>query len=108
MNPHKDTLPFPGKAILWFFLNDDDYYQAIGDFEEEYRFKAETNGSAKAKLWFWFLLFKSLPGFISDHLYWRGVMIKNYMKIALRNIKNQKGYSFINITGLAVGKLAVC
>jgi len=34
-------------------------------------------------------------------------MIKNYLKIALRNIKKYKGYSFINITGLAVG-LAVC
>ncbi len=30
-------------------------------------------------------------------------MIKNYLKIALRNIKKYKGYSFINITGLAVG-----
>jgi putative ABC transport system permease protein len=28
-------------------------------------------------------------------------MIKNYLKIALRNIKKYKGYSFINITGLA-------
>ena len=30
-------------------------------------------------------------------------MIKNYLKIALRNIWSQKGYSFINIFGLAVG-----
>ena len=30
-------------------------------------------------------------------------MFKNYLKIALRNIKKYKGYSFINITGLAVG-----
>ncbi len=30
-------------------------------------------------------------------------MFSNYLKIALRNIKKQKGYSFINIAGLAVG-----
>ncbi len=30
-------------------------------------------------------------------------MIKNYFKIAFRNLKNNKGYSIINITGLAVG-----
>jgi len=30
-------------------------------------------------------------------------MLKSYLKIALRNIKNQKGYSFINIASLAIG-----
>ncbi|GAJ10385.1 unnamed protein product, partial [marine sediment metagenome] len=34
-------------------------------------------------------------------------MIKNFIKIALRNITKHKGYSFINITGLAVG-MACC
>ena len=34
-------------------------------------------------------------------------MLKNYFTTALRNIKRHKGYSFINITGLAVG-LACC
>jgi len=34
-------------------------------------------------------------------------MLKNYLKIALRNIKRHKGYSFINITGLAIG-MACC
>ncbi|MGB2906246.1 MAG: ABC transporter permease [Candidatus Aminicenantaceae bacterium] len=30
-------------------------------------------------------------------------MFKNYMKISLRNIQKNRGYSFINIAGLAVG-----
>ena len=34
-------------------------------------------------------------------------MFKNYLKIAIRNILRQKGYSFINIFGLALG-MAVC
>jgi len=34
-------------------------------------------------------------------------MLKNYFKIAIRNIIRHKGFSFINIAGLAVG-LAVC
>lgn len=34
-------------------------------------------------------------------------MLRNYVKIALRNVVKHKGYSFINITGLAVG-IACC
>ena len=34
-------------------------------------------------------------------------MLKNYLKIAFRSLKRHKGYSFINISGLAIG-MAVC
>ncbi len=34
-------------------------------------------------------------------------MFRNYIKVAFRNLRKNKGYSFINITGLAVG-IACC
>lgn len=34
-------------------------------------------------------------------------MLRNYFKITIRNIKRHKGYSFINISGLAIG-MACC
>ena len=34
-------------------------------------------------------------------------MLTNYLKIALRNLQKHKGYSFINIAGLAIG-MAAC
>ena len=34
-------------------------------------------------------------------------MLKNYLKVILRNLKEQKGYSFINIASLAIG-LSCC
>ena len=38
---------------------------------------------------------------------WGVMMLRNYFKIAIRNLKKHKGYSFINIAGLAVG-IACC
>jgi len=36
-------------------------------------------------------------------VYWSQQMLRSYLKVALRNIARHKGYSFINITGLAIG-----
>ncbi|UCE41463.1 MAG: ABC transporter permease [Candidatus Aminicenantes bacterium] len=102
MGSRTDTIPGLGKALLWLLLDEEDYHQVVGDFEESYRYRIKTQGKTRAILWFWFILFKSLPGFIWDSIYWRGIMIKNYFKIALRIIKRQKLYSFLNIVGLAV------
>jgi putative ABC transport system permease protein len=38
---------------------------------------------------------------------WRLAMLKNYLTIALRQLRRQKIYAFINVTGLALG-LATC
>ena len=83
-------------------MNDEDYPQILGDFEESYRLRIKLQGKTKAHLWFWLHLLKSLPEFIRDSIYWRGIMLKNYLKIALRVIRKRKLYSLLNIVGLAV------
>ncbi|HMB92407.1 MAG TPA: ABC transporter permease [Rhodothermales bacterium] len=42
-------------------------------------------------------------GEVLRELMWRFSMLKNYFKIAFRNLRRQKGYSFINIAGLMLG-----
>jgi putative ABC transport system permease protein len=91
-----------GRALLWLSLDGDEFDQAVGDFEEQYRHKARLDGTARAWAGFWTMLLRSLPMFLWDSLYWRGMMIKNNLKMAWRVIRRQKLYSFLNITGLGV------
>jgi putative ABC transport system permease protein len=74
-----------------------------GDFDEEFSSIYATKGFVRAWFWYWTHLLRSLPVFIKDILYWRFIMFKNYLKIAFRNIEKHKGFSFINISGLALG-----
>lgn len=40
---------------------------------------------------------------ITDELAWRGAMIKNYLTIAIRNLRKRPGFTLINVSGLAIG-----
>ncbi|MCJ7581288.1 MAG: ABC transporter permease [Candidatus Aminicenantes bacterium] len=65
-----------------------------------------TKGHKTARIWFWSQFTRSLPKLAGKSIEGNIIMIKNYLKIALRNIKRRKIYSFINITGLAIGMAA--
>jgi putative ABC transport system permease protein len=93
--------------LLKHLADPEDALSLTGDVEEDYKDICSQKGIFKAKCWAWHQVLISLPPFLKSYIYWSCTMIKNYLKIAFRVIKKHKGYSFINITGLAVG-IACC
>ncbi len=94
-------------SVLGFFLKQGDHRSLAGDFEEIYSEIAREKGAATAAIWFWSQILRSIPACIHQSIFWSLHMFKNYFKVALRNMKRHKGYSIINITGLAIG-MACC
>ena len=84
-----------------------DYVYLNDNFEDMYTHKIRTEGRFKAGIWIWGEIIKSLPGFLYASLYWRRMMFKNYLIMALRNIRKHTLHSVINIVGLSIG-MAVC
>ncbi len=96
----------PPALAFWLIKHifpDYDRIYLTEDFEEIYRDLLKEKGQIPAWCWCWGQFFASLPRFIFRSIYWRIVMLKNYLKIAWRNVRKHKGYSLMNVTGLAVG-----
>ena len=96
----------PPRLALWLLdrlsgWGDD--YGAAGDFEEFYRALASERGVRHARRACWRQVGAALPGYLKNLIIWSDAMLKHYFRIAFRNLRKYKGYSFINIAGLAVG-----
>jgi len=102
-NPEKQPPPRLALWILRKASSSRDYDFARGDLAETYESIAIEEGRRKATLWFWSEVLRSLPGFIRNSLYWSAAMLKNYVKIAIRNTLRNKLFATINVLGLAVG-----
>ncbi|MCP4723972.1 MAG: FtsX-like permease family protein [bacterium] len=95
--------PGIGEWILTRITDPCEVNSIIGDFGEIYRETAEEKGLFNAKLWYWSHVVLSIPSFIKWLTIGSGAMFKNYTKMTIRNIRRNKGYSFINIFGLSIG-----
>ncbi len=95
--------PWLAEFLLKRILPDEGWNTPLGDFEEDYNEIAAGNGIIFAWFWYFGQIFNLIPGKIYNSFSWSIAMFFNYIKTSLRNIKKQKGYTFINITGLAVG-----
>ena len=81
----------------------EDEFSMEGDLDEEYHRIAAEKGEIRAFLWLWWQVVYSIPAYFKLSLVTRKTMLIHFFKMTLRNIKRNKGYSSINIIGLAIG-----
>ncbi len=107
MKKKRDTPPAFAAWILGRISRREDRLSISSDFSEIFDELVVEEGHFRARRWYWIQVIRSILPFIFNHFYWSVAMIKNYLKIAFRILKRQKAFSFINISGLAIG-MACC
>ena len=106
MHPDSDRLL--ARRFLRWFLREELAEEVEGDLEEKFYATAEGSSLRRARLNYWYQVLHYLRPFAIRNLTslyhpTHYAMYRNYLKIGWRNLFRQKGYSFINIGGLAVG-----
>jgi len=75
----------------------------LDDLHQEFEDRAAGGNARQARSWYWVQSLRAVPSVVRYALFRSLVMIGDYAKIALRLIRRQKVFSFINIVGLAIG-----
>ncbi|MFC1555796.1 ABC transporter permease [candidate division KSB1 bacterium] len=99
----KISPPKVASRILQSLSMYEELFDITLDLKEVFYDMAEEKGSFIAYLWFWMHTLKSLWFYLIFLFKSEAVMFKNYLKIAVRNMNKNKGFTFINITGMAIG-----
>jgi ABC-type antimicrobial peptide transport system permease subunit len=107
MSSHKKKPPIIAQWILKRMSFYEEQFNHLDNFQETYDQIGVAEGFFKAKRWYWSQVMGSLVYYLSFSITWRMAMLMNHLKSTFRNIKRNKAFSLINITGLAMG-LASC
>lgn len=107
MKPSPSSLPGPVRLLLRMVLPQSEFESLIGCYEKDYLQILNKCGRKRAHRWLFWQMRRAVPPFFRIILSGEISMFGNYLKSAFRNLKRHKGYSFINISGLAMG-MACC
>lgn len=92
------------KLLLWF-LKDELAEEVLGDLDEKFYSTLTTHSTRKARRNYWFQVINYLRPFAFRFFKFKNsnTMINHNFKVSYRHMLKNKGYSFINIGGLAMG-----
>ena len=83
--------------------------EVLGDLHERYELRVQRLGEVKARKQYWMEVLPYLRTIVFQHRSAQNTkpaltdMLRNYFKIARRNVYRNKAYSLMNITGLGLG-----
>lgn len=100
----------PPRIARWLLRRLSTYvetFSIIDDFEDEFDFLLLEKGHGRARFWYRFQTIQAFRFYLILIFKWSFIMFRNYLKIAFRNLRKHKGFSFVNIAGLALG-MACC
>jgi putative ABC transport system permease protein len=103
MTPADFRFPRLPKNLLRFLADEDMLASIEEDLGLRYAAVASERGSFRARLFVLRQIISLFFSLILEALTWRMTMLNSYLKIALRQLRRQRGYSLINILGLTVG-----
>ncbi|MGK7390540.1 MAG: ABC transporter permease [Candidatus Cyclobacteriaceae bacterium M2_1C_046] len=103
----KYKVPPIAERLLVCLIRSDIQEEVLGDLEEKYQKKAQKGSVLMAKADYWYQVIKYMRPFALKSFQFHNSnfisMHKSHFKIAWRNIVRHKGFSLINISGLAIG-----
>ncbi len=107
MNDNAFKPPRRATKLLQAFLRHDLIEEVTGDLEEKFYVQAKRRSLVRAKLNYWYQVLNYLRPFALRKQKYSSPspydMFRNYFKVGFRNLNKNRGYSFINIGGLALG-----